>query len=131
MKNLKFKPRLLIYFFSFALIVSIIIFNAAAHASHSKAKSECRENLISQNQALLEDEDGILNTDEVEAYESCVNEVRTELDASGSEEWENNRHEDMFMLECYMNLMNYYDNKANDEKAEYFEDKIDEITGTD
>ena len=131
MKNSKFKPRLLIYCFSFALIVSIIIFNAAAHDSYSKVKSECRENLQSLNQALLQDEDGVLNTDEVKAYEECVEEVRTELDASGSQQWENNRHEDMFMLECYMNLMNYYDNEENDEKAEYFEDKIDEITGTD
>ncbi len=128
MKKLQIKPRVFIYSISVLLIVSIFVLNAKAHVPNSKVNSECRETLEATNDALLQDEDGILNADEIAAYESCVNTVRTELDATGSENWEANRHDDMFMLECYMNLMNYYDEAGNDENAEHYETLIDEIT---
>ena len=128
MKKLQSKPRLFIYSLSVLLIASIFIFNAKAHVAKTKANSECRESLEALNAELLQDEDGILNADEIAPYESCVKAVRAELDASGAENWEANRHNDMFMLECYMNLMNYYDDARNDRRAEYYETMIDQIT---
>lgn len=133
MKNLLIKSRTFILCFSCLVILSVL--NAKPHkfvSKFEKAKviqDDCREFLKEKNAELLEDEDGLLDGEDIASYQKCVVELRAELDEGGNDDWENNDvHTEMLMLDCYQNLMDYYDEEGNDDQAEYWEGEIDEIT---
>lgn len=133
MKNLLIKSWVFILCFLCLIILGVL--NATPPKFNSKfekakvKQDDCREFLAEKNAELLDDEDGLLDDDELASYRKCVEDLRAELDEGGNDDWENNDvHTEMLMLDCYQNLMEYYDEAGNDAAAEYWEGEIDEIT---
>lgn len=130
MKNLLLNSQLLIYSSLFFMVINISdgkVPVAAAKAPVAYAENdECMATLQQKNNELNSDENGILDEDEIEAYESCVHSVKATL----------NYKEDIdnyiFLLNCYTNLMDYYDisldGEEADEKLEEIEDMIYDIS---
>ncbi len=134
MKSLLLNSQLFIYGPLFLLLVNISTGKAripivkshlhlAAAAKFKKQGDDCMATLKNINFDLKNDQDGILNEDEIEGYEQCLESVTPELD------FKNNMHDYYFLLDCYTNLMDYYDLVVHDEeKLNEIEDSIEEIS---
>jgi hypothetical protein len=88
-----------------------------------KQDPDCMAALEEKNAHLKDDDNGILDKDEIEAYEKCIESVAPGLDVK------NNMNDYYFLLDCYTNLMDYYDLVVHDEdKLDEIEDSIEEIS---
>jgi hypothetical protein len=134
MKSLFLNTQLLIYGPLFFLLVNVsdgkapvsdtkASFSAVKPAVAITPNQDCMAALRSMNSALRNDQDGILNADEVEQYEDCLHSVQPGLD------FKNNMYDYYFLLDCYTNLMDYYDMVHHDQdKLDEIEDSIEEIS---
>ena len=134
MKSLLLNSQLFIYGIFFLLLVNIS--SGKAHTPNVKRhipfekntisiiqNEDCMADLKNMNLMLKDDPDGILNEDEIEEYEKCLESVEPGLD------FKNNMHDYYFLLDCYTNLMDYYDIVEHDEeKLNEIEDSIEEIS---
>ena len=68
---------------------------------HKKVQDGCRTELEEKNEALHDDDDGILNEDEIASYENCVNNVKGDLDMKNTEDL-------VFLFDCYIKVFDYY-----------------------
>ena len=119
MKHVKITSKAIIYSFVFFMIVNIS--DAKADKSPEK-QQDCRSYLVQMNQYLLQDPDGILNEEQVAGYEQCVTNIEGEIDL-------NNLSDFILLLDCYVNLMDYYEYVAqDDDMVQGYEDKIYTIT---
>jgi hypothetical protein len=130
MANLFLNSPLFIYSSFFFLLVNIS--DGKIHDSHAKKSNfitntqNCKTYLEQVNNIISNDPDGIINEDQIDDYEDCLEKVQPALD------YKNNIYDYYFLLECYTNLMDYYDITLDgdeaDEALEGIEDEICEIS---
>ncbi|MEO6328176.1 MAG: hypothetical protein ABIO55_04555 [Ginsengibacter sp.] len=119
MKHVKTASQAIVCIFVFFVLVNIS--DAKAH-KFTDEQQDCQNYLVQMNQYLQQDPDGMLNEDQAGAYEKCVTNIEGEIDLDNVSDF-------ILLLDCYDNLMDYYEYVAEDEdKATGYEDKIYAIT---
>lgn len=118
MKHVKLTLQIIMYSFVFLLFLNI---SDASPYKFPAKKQDCRSYLVQMNQTLQQDPDGILDENEVTEYEQCVASIE-EMDLDNVSNF-------ILLLNCYTNLMDYYEYVAeDDDTAMQYEDKIYAIT---
>jgi hypothetical protein len=107
-----------------ACSILFLLFSSISDAGPHKAtdkRQDCISHLKQVNQVLQSDPDGILDEGQIADYENCVNSIG-DIDTENVANF-------ILLLDCYTNLMDYYEYvKEDDDTAAEWEDKINEIT---